>query len=79
MGVGVDLLSIAPETAFGLNPIVLTTPRKVFPSSDLEEEIAGVEMTVRVPQRNVRAIAGLGQDNEFQELIGSDLVCTGGG
>ena len=45
-----DLLGIAPETVLTLDPIILSTPRKVLPRFDFEEEIAGVEVTVRVPQ-----------------------------
>jgi hypothetical protein len=45
-----DLLGVAPETVLALDPIIFATPRKVLSAFELEEEVSGVEITVRVSQ-----------------------------
>jgi len=65
-----DLLGITPETVLALDPVVPSTPGKVLSGLNLEEEITGVEMTVRVPERDIGTITRLGQDHELQELAG---------
>ena len=62
-----DLLGIT-LAALALDPIIPSTLRKVLSRFDLEEEITSVEATVHTPERDVRTIAGLGQDYELQEL-----------
>jgi len=43
-------LGITPETALALDPIVIATLRTVLPRFDFEEEVAGVKVTICVPQ-----------------------------
>jgi len=64
-----DLLGITLRHP-SLDPIIPSTPRKVLPGFDFEEQISGVEVTVRAPERNVWAITRIGQNYELQELAG---------
>jgi len=73
-----DLLRITPEAVLTLDPIIFSTPRKVLSGFNLEEEVASMEVTVRVPQRRVGAVARLGQDDELQKSAGRTLVGGGG-
>jgi hypothetical protein len=61
-----DLLGIAPETVLALDPIIFPTPRKVLSRFNLEEQITGVKVSVRLPQRDVGTIERLGKDDELQ-------------
>jgi len=49
-----------------LDPIVPSTAGKVLPRFDFEEQITGVEVTVRVSERDVGTIARIGKDHELQ-------------
>ena len=65
-----DLPGVTPETTLDLDPITPSTPRKILSRFNLEEEIAGVEVTVCAPERDIRTITRVGQDHELQELAG---------
>ena len=73
-----DLLRITPETALALDPIILTTSRAVLPHFDFVEEITGMEVAVRIPQRDIGAITRVGQDDELQKSSSRALVSGGG-
>ena len=78
LGDNMDLLGVTPETVLTLDPIIFSTLRNVLSDSGFEEEVASVEVTVRVPQRDIRAITRLGQDHELQESVSRALIGGGG-
>ena len=65
-----DLLGVTPETVLALDPIIPSTPGKVLSRFDFVEEVTGVEVTVRAPERDIGTITRVGQDDELQELAG---------
>jgi len=73
-----DLLRITPEAVLTLDPIIFSTPREVLSSFGFEEEVASMEVTVRVPQRGIWAVARVGQDDELHESASGTLVGGGG-
>ena len=72
------LLGITLETILALDKIALLTPGKVLSSFDFDEQITGVEVTIRAPERDIGTITRFGQDHELQELAGWALVGGGG-
>ena len=71
-------LGIAFETTLAFNPIVFSTPKKVFSGSNLDEEVTSVEVTVRVSKRGIETVARLGQDDELQESTSGVPISSNG-
>jgi len=63
------LLGITLGTVLALDPIIPSTAGKVLSSFDFEEQITGVEVIVRTPERDIGTIITFGQDHELQELV----------
>ena len=58
-----NILGIATQAVLALYPVVITTAKVVQARGCLLEQIAGVKMAIRTPQRDIRTIARVGQND----------------
>src|ERR1700722_12438122 len=62
-------LGITSQTLFRFDPIVVTATKDVRTRNHFLKQIASVEVTISLPERDIRTILRLSQDNQFQQLL----------